>query len=54
MSPVSQAPHDDLDRGSDDDHYESMHRRWYYILAVILLADVIGLAIWLKWRRYHR
>lgn len=54
MSPVSQAPHDDLDRIDGDDQNGPMHRRWYYIIAAILLADVIGLAIWLNWRRDHR
>lgn len=31
-----------------------MHRRWYILIAVVLLADMIGVAIWLRWRRDHR
>lgn len=31
-----------------------MHRRWYFIVAVVLLTDLIGVAIWLRWQRDHR
>lgn len=31
-----------------------MHRRWYFLIAAILVVDLIGVAIWLRWRRDHR
>ncbi len=31
-----------------------MTRRWYLLVAVLLTADLVGLAIWLRWRREHR
>ena len=31
-----------------------MNRRWYALIAVVLVVDMIGLAVYLKWRRDHR
>lgn len=31
-----------------------MHRRWYLLIAALLVADLVGVAIWLRWRRDHR
>lgn len=31
-----------------------VNRRWYAIVAIVLVADMVGLAIYLKWQRDHR
>jgi len=31
-----------------------MNRHWYAVIAIVLVADMIGLALYLKWQREHR
>lgn len=50
-TPCSSGTRRDLETDSD---FGMNRRRWYAIVVVVLIADVIGLAVYLRWQRDHR